>query len=137
MVNDVILNKSAIIERCIQRVQEEYVGSEDTIELNYTKQDSIVLNIQRACEAALDMATHVVRLKKLGVPQTSREVFSLLSEGDIIPVDLSLALQKMVGFRNIAVHDYTKINLEVIQKIITFHLQDLQRFAKILIQIRF
>lgn len=133
MVDDIILNKSATIERCIQRIQEEYVGFEHALETNFTKQDAIVLNIQRACEAALDIATHIVRIKRLGVPQTSREVFALLATHNIIPVELSETLQKMIGFRNIAVHDYTNINLSIIRKIITQHLQDLKNLCQVLI----
>jgi uncharacterized protein YutE (UPF0331/DUF86 family) len=52
------------------------------------------------------------------LPQSSREVFALLAEYNIIPKVLGAALQKMVGFRNIAVHDYTKINIAIIRKII-------------------
>ena len=133
MVDDVILNKAATIERCIHRIQEEYVGFEYALETNFTKQDAIVLNIQRACEAALDIATHIVRIKQLGVPQTSREVFALLATHTIIPVALSETLQKMIGFRNIVVHDYTNINLAIIRKIIALHLKDLQQFCHVLI----
>ena len=131
MVDDVLLNKVVTIERCLQRVEEEYVGFEDLVETNYTRQDSIILNIQRACEAALDMAAHVVRVKQLGVPQTSREVFALLAGHNVIPDELSETLQKMVGFRNISVHDYTKLNLAIIRKIITVHLKDLQEFVSL------
>ncbi len=133
MVDDVILNKAATIERCIHRVQEEYLGCEHLLETNFTKQDAIVLNIQRAYEAALDIATHIVRIKQLGLPQTSREVFALLATHNIIPVALSETLQRMIGFRNIAVHDYTNINLAIIRKIIALHLKDLQQFCEVLI----
>ena len=57
MPTDVILNKAQIIERCLRRVKEEYEDSPVNLQ-NITKQDSIILNLQRACEAALDMAMH-------------------------------------------------------------------------------
>jgi uncharacterized protein YutE (UPF0331/DUF86 family) len=66
----VILNKVSIIERCIKRIHEEYDNNPDHLE-NYTKQDSIVLNLQRACEASIDLAMHIVADKKLGLPQKS------------------------------------------------------------------
>ena len=44
---------------------------------DYTRQDAAVLNIQRAYEAAIDMGQHVVRRDRLGVPQGTREIFSL------------------------------------------------------------
>ncbi len=32
---------------------------------DFTKQDSIILNIQRACEASIDLAMHIVAGKKI------------------------------------------------------------------------
>jgi len=61
MVDDVLLNKSASIERCLGRIADEYTGHEDELETDYTRQDSIVLNLQRACETAIDAMMHQVR----------------------------------------------------------------------------
>ena len=54
-MNDVILNKTTTIERCIKRIHEVYEGNPENL-TDYTKQDSIILNIQRACEASIDLA---------------------------------------------------------------------------------
>ena len=78
-MNDVMLNKIATIERCLQRVKEEYAGDKTTLQ-NYTKQDSIVLNLQRAIEASIDIAMHIVAQEKWGLPQNSRDAFHLLHE---------------------------------------------------------
>ncbi|WP_137791882.1 DUF86 domain-containing protein [Bacillus sp. E(2018)] len=129
MKNDVILNKISIIERCLKRINEEYDNNPLNLE-NFTKQDSIILNIQRACEAAIDLGMHVVAEKKLGIPQTSRETFDLLEKNKIIRVDLCKGLKAMVGFRNIAVHDYQEVNLEIVQKIIEKHLRDFVEFSQ-------
>lgn len=126
-MDDIILNKASIIERCIERIHEEYKNDPENLE-NYTKQDSIILNIQRACEAAIDMAMHVVSVKKLGLPQQSRDVFELLYENGIISKKLKNNLAGMVGFKNIAVHNYQEIKLDIIQKIIEEHLQDIEEF---------
>ncbi len=65
-----------------------------------------ILNIQRACEAALDMGQHLIRRERLSVPQSARDVFTLLAQAGRIPDSLALALRNMVGFRSIAVPDY-------------------------------
>jgi uncharacterized protein YutE (UPF0331/DUF86 family) len=62
MTNDVILNKISAIERCIKIINEEYDNNPKNLQ-NYTKQDSIILNIQRACEASIDIAMHIVAEK--------------------------------------------------------------------------
>ena len=53
MVDDILLNKVAIIERCLARLEQEYRGHENELETDLTRQDSIILNLQRCCEAAI------------------------------------------------------------------------------------
>lgn len=127
-MDDVLVNKAAIIEKCLVRINEEYIGFETEFLENFTKQDSVILNIQRAIQAAVDMATHIVRVKKLGVPQNSAETFSLLEDEQIIDKAISLRLQKMIGFRNIAVHDYQKLDLDIVISVIENNLQELEDF---------
>ena len=129
MRNDVILNKISIIERCVKRVREEYNHNPENLK-NYTKQDSIILNLQRVCEASIDLAMHIVAEKKLGLPQSSREAFTLLETADLLPSTLAQKMKAMVGFRNIAVHDYQEINLVILQKIVEVHLLDFMEYTK-------
>ena len=133
MVNDVLVNKAAIIERCLKRIEEEYCGHESELETNFTRQDSILLNLQRACEASIDAAMHIVRSNKLGVPQESRAAFQMLCDADFIDKNLQHRLQAMVGFRNIAVHDYRNLNLEIVQSILNERLGDFHDFVKVLL----
>ncbi|MDR3596614.1 type VII toxin-antitoxin system HepT family RNase toxin [Clostridium sp.] len=123
MGNDVIINKIETIERCINRIKEVYDNNPDNLK-DYTKQDSIILNIQRACEAAIDLAMHIVSEKNLGIPQNSRDSFEVLCSNNIIDDVLNKRMKSMVGFRNIAVHDYKALNLKVVQVIIESHLID-------------
>lgn len=111
MADDVLINKAAIIERCLERVREEYQGHERQLETNFTRQDAIVLNLLRACEASIDAAMHIVRQRQLGLPQESRDAFRLLEQSGLLTKELSGQMQRMVGFRNVAVHNYTKLSL--------------------------
>lgn len=104
MVDDVLLNKAASIERCVRRAREEYEHDPASFAEDFTRQDAAILNIQRACEAALDMGQHLIRRERLGVPQSARDVFALLADGHWIESALADALKRMVGYRNIAVH---------------------------------
>lgn len=127
MVKDVLYNKISIIERCLMRVREVYDENPDNLK-DYTKQDSIVLNIQRAVEAIIDIAMYIVSERKLGIPQNSRDAFEALKENGIIDSGMLNRIKKMIGFRNIAVHNYQKLNLDILQKVIEEHLADLEEF---------
>lgn len=134
MADDVILNKAASIERCLHRTEEEYAGNEQNLVGNQTKQDAIILNLQRACETAIDLAMYVVSQRKLGVPQDSRDAFSLLQTAEILPSELAQRMQRMVGFRNVAMHEDTPLNLEVVQSIIAKQLDDFRAFSSAIVK---
>ena len=129
MASDIILNKIDTIERCINRIKEVYDNNPENLN-DYTKQDSIVLNIQRVCEASIDLAMHVISEKRLGVPQSSRDGFEVLNKNNLIDDKLTKNLKAMVGFRNIAVHDYKKIEIKIVQMIIEKHLDDFQELKR-------
>lgn len=130
MNKDILYNKTSIIERCLMRVKEVYNQNPDNLK-DYTKQDSIVLNIQRAVEATIDIAMYIVSVKKLGIPQNSRDAFEVLNSNGIIDDTILAKLKSMIGFRNVAVHNYQKLSLDILQKVIENHLQDFNEFIYI------
>lgn len=136
MVDDVLLNKSATIERCLKRIDEEYAGDHTHLYDNITRQDAIILNLQRACQAVIDLAMHLVHVHHLGVPQDSRDAFTLLIDANLLEAALGDRLKRMVGFRNIAIHDYRQLNLDVVKALIEHSLGDLTLFTKIVLKTR-
>jgi uncharacterized protein YutE (UPF0331/DUF86 family) len=130
MIDDIIINKTETIRLCLKRIREEYINFEGELQSNYTKQDSIILNIQRAAQASIDLSTHIIRVNKLGVPKTSRDVFTLLESSNILSINISEKIKKMVGFRNIAVHDYQNISFDVVKSILDNHLIDFENFIQ-------
>lgn len=133
-MDEVLATKAASIERCLKRVLEESTHDWKT---NLTHQDALILNLERACQASIDTASNIVRQKKLGIPSESKEVFVLLEKSSTIPNEMSDRLKKMVGFRNLAVHEYRKLSLAVVEQIIEKELVILRQFASILLQIDF
>ncbi|MFV3386403.1 type VII toxin-antitoxin system HepT family RNase toxin [Pseudomonas sp. NY15364] len=130
MADDVLLNKAASIERCVRRAREEYERDPTSFAEDFTRQDAAILNIQRACEAALDMGQHLIRRERLGIPQSVRDVFALLAAGGWIDVSLAEALKRMVGYRNIAVHEYQTLQLPITVAVITRHLGEFLDYSK-------
>jgi uncharacterized protein YutE (UPF0331/DUF86 family) len=134
MADDVLVNKAATVERCVARAREEYERDPATFATDFTRQDAAVLNIQRACEAVLDMGQHLVRKQRLGVPQSARDVFDLLARGHWIDTRLADALKRMVAFRNIAVHDYQSLLLPILVNVIALHLGDFLEFTQVVLK---
>lgn len=87
-----------------------------------------MLNFQRAVEATIDIAMYLVSINKLGIPQNSRDAFEVLYKNNVISEEILKRIKGMMGFRNIAVHNYQEINLMILQKIIENHLDDFEEF---------
>lgn len=129
-MDEILINKKTTINRCIKRIQDDF---QDDFKSNYTKQDAVILNIERACQAAIDMGNRMIRIKNLGLPQSNRDTFLKLEKDGIISAELSKKLQSMAGFRNLAVHDYGSMNIDVIINIIENNLADLVHFAELMV----
>ncbi len=132
MADDVLLNKVQTIERCLQRIRATLRGDTSRLE-DQDVEDIVVLNLLRACEASIDLAMHVVARERLGVPQESREAFALLEAAGALDHDLCLDLQRMVGFRNVAVHQYRQLDRGVLERLLRERLDDFEAFCRAMI----
>jgi uncharacterized protein YutE (UPF0331/DUF86 family) len=128
-MNDIAAGKVRNIRDCVQRLRRYDPGTLAAIEADPMLQDALVLNVQRACQAAIDLATHLVQAMRLGPPNDSRDAFRLLETAGRLPHELSTKLQAMVGFRNVAVHRYHELSLAVLRTILDERLGDLLAFA--------
>lgn len=129
-MNDAIINKFATIERCIKRIKDVYEESQENFDNDYTSQDSIILNLQRACEACIDVANIINKQHRTGVPQSGRDSFELLKKAGLLSPQLTKNLQKMVGLRNIAVHDYQTLNLDIVKHVVKNKLAEFTGFIE-------
>lgn len=130
--DEVLLSKAESIERCLARVQGTYRAASFADDLD--QQDIIVLNLQGACEQAIDMANRMLKLRRLGYPKESADAFKLLARAKLIEPGLSKVLTDMVGFRNVAVHEYQELDLGVVRTIVEHRLDDLLAFSKAMLQ---
>ena len=111
-LDDICIQKLSIIERSIRRYLEEY-KTDPNLD-NYSHQDSFVLNVQRSSQAIIDLALHIVSGKHLGMPNTSSDAFEILFTHNIISESSKKSMISMVGFRNLAIHEYQKIEKDVL-----------------------
>ena len=130
MSDDVVLAKVEIVERCLRRIREEYADTPANLHENWTRQDSILLNLERACQASIDLALRLVTMRGLGLPKESREAFELLATHGLLSRELADAMQRMVGFRNVAVHNYRKLDLKIVQAVVEQRLGDFTTFCR-------
>ena len=125
--HDVILSKISIIKNCLNAIKKATQLNSDKLD-DVMVQDVFVLNLQRAIQAAIDMANVVISQRGLKLPASYRQCFMILRDDQVIDADLCEKMVKMTGFRNIAVHDYQQISVVILKEILKQHLVDLEKY---------
>lgn len=134
-MTDVALNKKESIERCLKQVRDYYARPSDTeFAEDFLKQDAIAINLQRACEQCIDLANHIIKVRKLGLPKESRESFELLSKAGIISGDMAKKLKGMIGFRNTLVHEYQRLDIRLMVDVIENRIDDLVDYTNLVLK---
>ena len=118
-MNDIAFNKVQSIQRFTRRAREEYAAEPDGFDENVTRQDAAVLNVLRACQQSIDLANHVIKTEKLGIPTSSGESFALLQAAGVINVAFGARLMEMVEFRNVIIHHDQRMDVGSIRTLIT------------------
>lgn len=124
-MNDTLIQKIQSTQRCIQRARDIYRKHQNHFLHDHDAQDAAVLNLIRSCELAIDMANYIIKRDKLGIPASSAESLELFARSNKINHELAQKLKQMVGFRNIAVHEYQEIYFNRVIGIIEHDLDDL------------
>ena len=123
MADDVLMQKLASIDRWVRQVREFVGGDMDRLKQQLV-QDAVVLNLQRACEQAIDAAARVVSIRRLGVPADSAEAFTLLERAGALTPATAARMRAMVGFRNVAVHQDQVLDQAILRAVVEKHLGD-------------
>jgi len=120
--------KLAEIETYIRELRT--LGRPDELRRDVRERRFLEHTLQLAIQAALDTASHIVSDQKLGEPRTNRELFDLLEQDGWIESGLAATLRNMVGFRNVLVHGYDIVDLDVVDDVVRNRLGDLLAFAQ-------
>ena len=129
MTTDVALSKLASIERCLERIRSVTHGDPDAVN-DLDVEEIVVLNLQRAIQATIDLAAHVIAGRSWGLPDSLKAHFRILADQRVIDPGLGSRLEAMVGFRNIAVHEYDRIDRAILKAILTDHLVELEEYSR-------
>lgn len=130
-MDELILEKKIdSILRCLNRIDERIPDSEHEFFRDYDAQDVVILNLTRAVQLSVDIATHILSSTNQPVPSTMVEAFTSLERAKIISPEIADKMKRSVGYRNVAVHNYDDINLSITFDIADKHLSDFKQYIK-------
>ena len=130
MDRDVVTAKLESLRRCVERVRTRTPVSVEELSMSYDAQDIICLNLERAVQACVDIAAHIVSDSECAVPDTMAGTFDALERQGIVSRELAERMRRAVGFRNISVHAYQTLDWEVVHSIATKRLGDFVDFGR-------
>ena len=130
MDKKLIAEKLDSLFRCIERIESKRPASKDILADDIDLQDIIAINLERAVQLAVDIGAHVIANSREHSPATMGEVFTILEKMAVIQSSTAEKMYAAVGFRNISVHAYEKINWSIVYSIISKNLNDFRLFAR-------
>ena len=125
-----ILRKLENLGRCIGRIESKRPADPQLLRRDHDLQDIISVNLERAVQISVDVASHLIAESPRRSPETMAECFAALEEMGVLDKRLAARLQKAVGFRNVAVHEYQEIDWDVVFSIISRDLDDFRSYAR-------
>ncbi len=134
MDDPVLMSKLDTLSRCIVRIRTKTPKDVTALERDIDAQDIIVLNLERAVQVSVDMAAHVLARTDTRAPESMVESFNLLRQISAIDEHTAERMGKAVGFRNLVVREYARIDWTVVFAIITNHLDDFRLFSRQILQ---
>lgn len=130
MARSIVSEKLESLRRCVKRVEERRVATAEELVDDVDVQDILTLNLTRAVQLCVDMAVSLLSDAEQPVPNTMGEAFSALAAQRVIDEGLAMRLRAAVGFRNLAVHAYDKIDWTIVHRLSYEGLDDLRSFAR-------
>ncbi len=125
---DLIIAKASSVKRHINRIKEKRDIDLQTFLKDLDRQESILFNLQMAIQNCIDIAAHIISEEGVGVPGSTNEMFYLLEDNGYIYVDITEKMVKAVGFRNLIVHEYGKVELKQVFEVAKKEIEDLEKY---------
>lgn len=86
--------------------------------------------LQLSIEILLDTGKLILAEKNFSRPDNTQEIFSILHDNKILSAKLTEKIQGIVNFRNILVHEYEKIDRNIVYEKLQENLNDFIKFRK-------
>lgn len=132
-----MLWEEEIMSDRITRLEENLITLEDlkTDSMSTrTSQWALRYGLLESIQIVIDLACEAVSKRNLGSPSTYRDCIQILARYELIESELSESLMKMIGLRNLLVHDYDEIDISRLTPLLG-KLADFKAFAKRYIEI--
>jgi len=85
--------------------------------------------LQLCTQNVLDIATHLAASAGRDVPDYATAIDQLVDLG-VLPGEFAVRFRPVAGFRNVIVHGYLDVDLEIVHRLLNDRLDDFAEFAR-------
>ena len=124
-----ITRKLEILKKCVDYLESWREVREIDLESNYELKSAIERNLQVAIDVVLDIGEIIISVNALKRPENYREVILILGEADILPREFAEEFAVSAGLRNILVHLYDEVKIQILCDILENKLENFSTFA--------
>lgn len=125
---DLVRKKLGEIESFVAELKS--LGRPSEIGRDVVQERFVEHTLQIAIQAMLDVASHIVADDRLGEPRDNAELFSILARHGWIGEESVETLENVVGFRNIVVHGYGDVDMQIVRDVAEHRTGDLLHFVE-------
>jgi uncharacterized protein YutE (UPF0331/DUF86 family) len=126
---DLVLKKLAFIETCLMELRT--LSKPESLEVDVKERRFVEHTLQLCLQAIQDVASHIVADERLGEPSTNQQLFRLLECAGWVDAPLADTLRAAIGFRNVLVHGYTAVDLDIVRDVLANRLGDISSFVDV------
>lgn len=131
MVDQALLvEKTGLLAEYITDLEEQRHVSVAELKGNKFLRRYIERTLHLAVEACLDIGSHLIADLRLREPEDYKDIMVVLTEAGYLPGDRIEQYKKMAQFRNVVVHDYARVDPEILVGILRKNLDDIRLFAR-------
>jgi len=130
--NDRLLEKIGELENYLRELEEYLPNQEEDYLNNGLRKRACERAFQLASENLLDICNLIISEKGFGMPSDSKDSIRKLAENQVLPASLSTRLEELVGFRNLLVHQYGRVDDSRSYSFLTMELKDFYEFIEII-----
>jgi uncharacterized protein YutE (UPF0331/DUF86 family) len=128
-----VMRKIAELELYLAQIREFAAIGLPEYQADWKSQRIVERTLQMMIETCADVANHIISDNTMRPPTSYADTFRVLAENEIISPELSSTMEKMAKFRNIVVHQYERVDAEIVILILRKHLDDFMAFKDALL----
>ena len=129
-----ILRKLSALDEYLKQISEYANITLEAYAVDWKIQRIVERTLQMMIETCLDISGHIISDEKFRMPETYADMFRILVEKSILSESRVDAFEKMARFRNIVVHNYERIDPEIVIGILRNNLGDFEDFKTSIIK---